>query len=109
MLLEDLVNAIKDLFFTLLYLTFALTCKLIDFLKDVFYMLSGISPVEIDGEKSDLLTSLMKSSVINRVFLTVFVIGAVLLVTFTIVAIIKSAAEEKKNVFTVLRRRGRRW
>jgi hypothetical protein len=106
MLLEDLVNAIKDLFFTLLYLTFALTCKLIDFLKDVFYMLSGISPVEIDGEKSDLLTSLMKSSVINRVFLTVFVIGAVLLVTFTIVAIIKSAAEEKKNVFTVLKKTG---
>ena len=48
----------------------------------------------------------MKSSVINRVFLTVFVIGAVLLVTFTIVAIIKSAAEEKKNVFTVLKKTG---
>jgi hypothetical protein len=109
MLLEDLVNAIKDLFFTLLYLTFALTCKLIDFLKDVFYMLSGISPVEIDGEKSDLLTSLMKSSVINRVFLTVFVIGAVLLVTFTIVAIIKARPRRRRTSSPSSRRRGRRW
>jgi hypothetical protein len=106
MVIEDLVNAIKDLFFTFLYRCFSLICVLVDFIKDIFYMLCGIDPVEIEGEDTDLLSSLIQSDSIRRVFLMVFVIGAILLVVFTIIAIIKTSYQEKTNWVSVLKKSG---
>ena len=106
MLLGDLIDALKDMFFTFLYQTFALICNLIDFLKDIFYMLCGIDPVAINGENRDLLSSLVQSDMVRKAFLTIFVIGVVLLATFTIIAILRSNADERTNVFKVLKKGG---
>ena len=106
MLLGDLVNALKDMFFTFLYRTFSLILSLIDFIKDIFYMLCGIDPVTINGEQSDLLGSLIESNSIKKAFLMVFIIGVILLVIFTIIGILKSSYQEKQNVFTVLKKSG---
>ena len=106
MLLGDLIEALKDMFFTFLYRTFSLVCMLIDFLKDIFYMLCGIDPVLIDGKEGDLLSSLVESDAIRRSFLLVFIVGSILIVVFTIVAILKSGYNEKMNVFAVLKRSG---
>ena len=106
MLLNELLDGLKDLFFTFLYRMFALICNLIDFLKDIFYMMCGIDPVTINGEKSDLLSSLTTSEMVRKSFLMVFIVGAILLVVFTIVAIIRTSYVEKSNVFTVLKKSG---
>ena len=106
MLLNELLDGLRDMFFTFLYRTFSLVCMLIDFLKDIFYMLCGIDPITISGKQGDLLSSLVESDAIRRSFLTVFVIGSILIVVFTIVAILKSGYNEKMNVFSVLKRSG---
>lgn len=106
MLLEDLVNALKDMFFSFLYLCFAGTAKLIDFIKNIFYMLCGIDPVSLNGEDTDLLSALVQSGAVKRSFLMIFLIGVILLAVFTVVGILKSYHDEKTNVWTVLKRCG---
>ena len=95
MLLNELLDGLKDFFFTFLYRMFALICNLIDFLKDIFYMMCGIDPVTINGEKSNLLSRLTTSEMVRKSFLMVFIVGAILLVVFTIVAIIRTSYIEK--------------
>jgi hypothetical protein len=69
MILGELIEALKDMFFSFLYMCFMFICKLIDFIKDIFYMLCGIDTVEVNGEQSDLLSSLIQSDTIKRTFL----------------------------------------
>ena len=102
MLLDDLMRALADFFFSLLYRMFAGICLIIDFIKTVFYKLCGIETVNIKGEDTDLLSSLMSSENIRRVFLTITIIGVILLVVFTIIAIIRSCYQEKQNWRTVM-------
>ena len=106
MLLEDLVNAIIDLFYRLLYRIFSGVCLLIDFIKDIFYKLSGVDSVMINGEDSDLLTSLINSDSIRRVFLTVLIIGIILLAVFTTISLIKTNWQERKDWKSVLSKTG---
>ena len=102
MLLDDLMRALADFFFSLLYRLFAGICLIIDFIKTIFYKLCGIETVTIDGEESDLLSSLMSSENIRRAFLIITIIGVILLVVFTIIAIIRSCYQEKQNWKTVM-------
>ena len=106
MLLNELLEGLKDMFFTFLYRMFSLICNLIDFLKDIFYMMCGIDPVTINGEKTDLLSSLTTSDVIRKSFLMVFIVGVILLIVFTIVAIIRTSYIEKSNIFQVMKKSG---
>jgi len=106
MLLGDLIAALKDMFFSFLYLCFSFTCKLIDFIKDIFYMLCGIDPVTINGEKTDLLSTVLRAETIRRAFLLIFLIGVILLVVFTIIAILKSNYQEKQSWASVLKKSG---
>src|SRR5574344_314883 len=106
MILGELIEALKDMFFSFLYMCFMFICKLIDFIKDIFYMLCGIDTVEVNGEQSDLLSSLIQSDTIKRTFLIIFLIGVILLVVFTIIAIIKANYQEKQNWLSVLKKSG---
>jgi hypothetical protein len=106
MILGDLIEAIKDMFFTFLYTCFMLICQLIDFIKDIFYMLCGIDTVEVNGEQGDLLSSLVQSDTVKRSFLIIFVIGVILLVVFTIIAIVKANYQEKQSWASVLKKSG---
>ena len=102
MILSELMDALVELIYGIFYKLFSCICVLIDFIKEIFYKLCGIETVKIDGEDTDLLSNLMTSDIIKRVFLTVFLIGVILLVIFTIIAIIKSNYQEKQNWKTVL-------
>ena len=106
MLLNDLLNGLKDMFFTFLYTCFRCICQLIDFIKEIFYMLCGIESVEIDGSQGDLLTSLIRSDSVKKAFLTISVIGVVLLALFTGIAILKSNYQEKQSWSSVLKKSG---
>ena len=106
MLLNDLIEGLKDMFFTFLYTCFRCICELIDFIKEIFYMLCGIEPVEINGAKGDMLTSLLGSDSVKKAFLTISIIGVILLVLFTGIAILKSNYQEKQSWAGALRKSG---
>ena len=106
MILEDLLQGLLELICSLFYGMFSGICLLIDFIKTIFYKLCGIETVEIEGEQGDLLSNLLESDIIKRVFLTIFIIGFILLIMFTIIAIIKSNYQEKQNWKTVLSKTG---
>lgn len=106
MILEDLLQGLLELICSLFYGMFSGICLLIDFIKTIFYKLCGIETVEIEGEQGDLLSKLLESDIIKRVFLTIFIIGFILLIVFTILAIIKSNYQEKQNWKTVLSKTG---
>lgn len=106
MILEDLLQGLLELICSLFYGIFSGICLLIDFIKTIFYKLCGIETVEIEGEQGDLLSNLLESDIIKRVFLTIFIIGFILLIVFTILAIIKSNYQEKQNWKTVLSKTG---
>lgn len=102
MILEDLLNGLLELFCNLLYRLFSGICILIDFIKTIFFKLCGIETVEINGTQTDLLSNLLESEIIKRAFLIIFIIGFILLIIFTMLAIIKSNYQEKQNWKTVL-------
>ena len=60
-------------FYELLYGLQAGLCSLIDFIKRIFFKLCGLDTVVIDGESQDLVSSLIGSDTIRRVFLTIYV------------------------------------
>lgn len=102
MLLGELMDALVDFFYSILYRFFSGICVIIDFIKNIFYKLCGIEIVNINGEETDLLFNLMASDNIRRTFLIITIIGVILLVVFTIIALIKSCYQEKQNWRTVL-------
>ena len=50
--------------FELLYGFQKTICYIIDFIRDIFYMLAGIEPVVIDGQETDLLSHFILVEVI---------------------------------------------
>ena len=84
-----ILDALIDWFYGLLYRSQAALCSLIDFIKRIFYKLCGLDTVLIDGKESDLVSSLIQSSTIHRVFLTIMLIGVILLTIFVMIALIR--------------------
>ena len=76
--------------FDLLYGIQKTICYIIDFIKDIFYMLAGIEPVEIDGQQTDLLSNFLLSDSVQKAFWIVLLIAVILLVVFVIIAIVRS-------------------
>lgn len=84
-----ILDSLIDWFYGMLYRSQAALCLLIDFIKRIFYKLCGLDTVLIDGKESDLVSSLIQSSTIHRVFLTIMLIGVILLTIFVMVALIR--------------------
>lgn len=103
-----MLDGLKDWFFGLLYKLQAGICFLIDFIKRIFFKLCGLDTVTVDGEKKDLVTSLVQSDTIYRVFLTIFLIGVILLTIFLIIALIRINYQsgERKSRGTIFTKAG---
>ena len=84
-----ILDALMEWFYGLLYRAQAGLCSLIDFIKRIFFKLCGLDTVLIDGKESDLVSSLIQSNTIHRVFLTIMLIGVILLTIFVIIALIR--------------------
>lgn len=84
-------------FFKLLYTLQKSICYLLDFVKDAFNKIVGIDNVNIDGKSQDILTYLTQSKAVKTAFFGVLIVGVILVVVFTIVAIIKSETQELGN------------
>lgn len=91
--------------FDLLYGIQKSICYIIDFIKDIFYMLAGIEPVKVDGQESDLLSHFLLSDAVKKAFWLVVLIAVILLVLFVIIAIVRSEyanGENKKSKTLIL-------
>ena len=106
MILDDLIDALVNLIYKIIYKLFSSICYLIDFIKTIFFKLCGIETVKIQGEDTDLLSNLLVSDNVKKVFLTITLIGVILLFVFTMMAIVKSNYQEKQNWKTVLSKAG---
>ncbi|MDD2564467.1 MAG: hypothetical protein PHU27_09660 [Salinivirgaceae bacterium] len=83
--------------FDLLYGIQKTICYIIDFIKEIFYMLAGIEPVQVNGEESDLLTHFLLSDAVKKAFWLVLLIAVILLIVFVIVAIVRSEYAHGEN------------
>ncbi len=103
-----MLDGLKEWFYGLLYTLQSGVCFLIDFIKRIFFKLCGLDTVTINGEQKDLVTSLVQSDTIRRVFLTIFLIGVILLTVFLIIALIRAnyQSNEKKSRGTIFTKAG---
>lgn len=91
--------------FELLYSLQKTICYIIDFIREIFYTLAGIQPVNINGEQSDLLSHFLLSNSVKTAFFYIFLIAIILLVVFVMIAIIRSeyvSSENKKSKTLIL-------
>ncbi|MCD7729457.1 MAG: hypothetical protein LUI60_06045 [Clostridia bacterium] len=87
-----------DWFWEFLYSIFKYILYLIDFIVDVFRILAGLNSIEISStESEDLLTYLLSSYTVTRSFLLVVSLSVILLVLFTIIAIIRKQYLEERE------------
>lgn len=103
-----MLDGLKEWIYGLFYTLQAGICYLIDFIKRIFFKLCGLDTVTINGEQKDLVTSLVQSNTIHRVFLTIFLIGVILLTVFVIIALIRANYQqnEKKSRSTIFAKAG---
>ena len=103
-----ILDALKEWFYGILYKLQSGICYLIDFIKTIFYKLCGLDTVKSNGKDVDLVSDLIMSDTIKRVFLTVFLIGVILLTIFVIVALIRSNYQnsERKGRGAILAKAG---
>jgi hypothetical protein len=84
-------------------------CQVIDFLVDIFYKLSGLDTVKVDGKESDLLSHFLQSDNVKIAFFAVVLVGVMLLCLFVIMSIIRSEyvdANQKKTKGQILTKAG---
>lgn len=91
--------------FELLYGFQKTICYIIDFIREIFYILAGMETVTIDGEETDLLSHFILTDTVRTAFFYIFLIAVVLLVVFVLIAIIRSEyanGENKKSKALIL-------
>ena len=91
---------LTDWIFELLYGFQKTICYIIDFIREIFYVLAGIDTITIDGEEVDLLSHFILSDTVRTTFFYIFLIATILLVVFVMIAIIRSEyayGENKKS------------
>lgn len=96
---------LTDWIFDLLYGVQKSICYIIDFIKEIFYMLAGVEPVNINGQETDLLSNFLLSDAVKKAFWSVFLIAVALLILFVIIAIVRSEyanGENKKSKTLIL-------
>lgn len=96
---------LTDWVFDLLYAIQKSISFIIDFIKNIFYILAGIEPINVDGKETDLLSNFLLSDVVKKSFFYIFLIAVVMLVVFVIIAIIRSeyvSSENKKSKTIIL-------
>ncbi len=87
-----------DWFWNFLYSLTKSILRIIDGLMACANKLCGIEDITVDGESTDFLTYLLKSSEVQNAFIVAAVLGLVVLVFFTVLSIIRLIAKEKPDM-----------
>ena len=84
-----------DWFWSFLYLISKTLFKIIDGLIQCANYLCGITPVKVDGEEVDFLEYIITSDQIGFAFRVAALLGMMVVVVFSIIAILRTLAKEK--------------
>ena len=84
-----------DWFWHILYQVSKTLFKIIDGLVQCANYLCGVSPVRVDGEEVDFLEYLLTSNQIGFAFRVSALLGLIVVVVFSIIAILRTLAKEK--------------
>ena len=84
-----------DWFWSFLYLISKTLFKIIDGLIQCANYLCGITPVKVDGEEVDFLQYILTSNQIGFAFRVAALLGMIVVVVFSIIAILRTLAKEK--------------
>ena len=98
------MNWLTDWIFDLFYVLQKSICYVIDFIKEIFYTLAGIKPVNVNGEEKDILNNFLLNDKVKTIFWAILLVGIILLFVFVFIAIIKSefAYKDKKSNSQIL-------
>ena len=86
-----------DWFWSFLYLITKTLFKIIDGLVQCANYLCGVSPVKVDGEEVDFLEYILTSNQIGFAFRVAVLLSMVVVVVFSIIAILRTLAKEKSE------------
>ena len=84
-----------DWFWSFLYLISKTLFRLIDGLIQCANYLCGVEPVQVDGEEVDFLEYMLTSGQIGFAFRVAALLGIIVVVVFSIIAILRTLAKEK--------------
>ena len=84
-----------DWFWHILYQVSKTLFKIIDGLVQCANYLCGVTPVKVDGEEVDFLEYILTSDQIGFAFRVAALIGMIIVVIFSIIAILRTLAKEK--------------
>ena len=84
-----------DWFWHFLYQISKTLFKIIDGLVQCANYLCGVSPVEVEGEKVDFMQYILTSAQIGFAFRVAALLGLIVVVVFSIIAILRTLAKEK--------------
>ena len=84
-----------DWFWSFLYLISKTLFKIIDGLIQCANYLCGVDPVQVDGEEVDFLQYILSSDQIGFAFRVAALLGIIVVVVFSIIAILRTLAKEK--------------
>lgn len=84
-----------DWFWSFLYLISKTLFKIIDGLVQCANYLCGVSPVKVNGEEVDFLQYVLTSNQIGFAFRVAALLGMIIVVVFSIIAILRTLAKEK--------------
>ena len=84
-----------DWFWHFLYQISKTLFKIIDGLVQCANYLCGVDPVQVDGEKVDFLEYILTSNQIGFAFRVAALLGIIVVVVFSIIAILRTLAKEK--------------
>ncbi len=87
-----------DWFWDFLYSITKSLLRIIDGLMSCANKLCGIEDIVVDGKSTDFLTYLLRSTEVSNAFMVAAILGLIVLVFFTILAIIKLLAKEKPDL-----------
>ena len=86
-----------DWFWSFLYLISKTLFRIIDGLVQCANYLCGIEPVKVDGEEMDFLQYILTSNQIGFAFRVAALLGMIVVVVFSIIAILRTLAKEKSE------------
>lgn len=86
-----------DWFWSFLYLISKTLFKLIDGLIQCANYLCGVDPITINGEEVDFMEYILTSNQVSFAFKVSALIGIILVVVFSIIAILRTIAKEKSE------------
>ena len=86
-----------DWFWHFLYQISKTLFKIIDGLVQCANYLCGVSPVEVEGEKVDFMQYILTSNQVGFAFRVSALIGMIIVVVFSVIAILRTIAKEKSE------------